>query len=56
MTGEDAAAVSGAGSVAYGEEIGDVLAETVFKRSYARVLPDGRRETWAQAVDGLSTC
>jgi hypothetical protein len=32
-------------------EIGDVLAETVFKRSYARVLPDGRRETWAQAVD-----
>jgi ribonucleoside-diphosphate reductase alpha chain len=32
-------------------EIGDVLAETVSKRSYARVLPDGRRETWAQAVD-----
>lgn len=32
-------------------EIGDVLAETVFKRSYARVLPDGRRETWAQAVE-----
>ena len=51
MTGEDAAAVGGAGSAAYGEEIGDVLAETVFKRSYARVLPDGRRETWAQAVD-----
>lgn len=32
-------------------EIGDVLAEAVFKRSYARVLPDGRRETWAQAVE-----
>ena len=41
------------GDVVMGDngEIGDVLAETVFKRSYARVLPDGRRETWAQAVE-----
>ena len=31
--------------------LGDALAETVFKRSYARLLPDGERETWAQCVD-----
>ena len=51
MSGEESVAVGGVVSHGGGEEIGDVLAETVFKRSYARLLPDGRRETWAQAVD-----
>lgn len=51
MSGEESVAVGGVVSHGSGEEIGDVLAETVFKRSYARLLPDGRRETWAQAVD-----